>query len=118
MQVNQGGIGETSQVAAAGFFKFGACRFADDAGELNAPYAPDAFCLKSYCAGHIVISTELRAVPRDRIGGYDKRVIVFIPDIKAGGAPRGIVMDGGYAEQVMMPQQSLNTLVKIYSFQR
>jgi len=118
MQVNQGGIGETSQIAATGFFKISAFRFAYDAGELNAPDTPNAFCLKSYGPGHIVISPELRAVPRNRVGGYYKRVIVFIPGKKAGGAPGNIIADSGYAEQMMMPQQPLNALVKIYSFQR
>lgn len=118
MNFNQGGIGETSQVAAPGFFKIGTFRFAYDAGELNTTDTPYAFCLKSNGTGYIVISPELRAMPCNRVGGYDKSVVVFIPGIETGGAPRNIVTDSGYAQQMMMPKQALNTLVKFYSFQR
>lgn len=97
MQINQCGIGETPKIAAAGFFKIGALRFAYDAGELDTPDASDTVRLKSNGAGHIVISTELRAMPGNRIGGYDKGVVVFIPRIKAGGAPRNTVADSGNA---------------------
>lgn len=97
MQVNQGGIGETPKIAAACFFKVDALRFAYDAGELNTADASDTVRLKSNGTGHIVISTELRAVPCNRVGGNDKSVVVFIPHIKAGGAPRNIVADSGNA---------------------
>ncbi len=82
VNLNQGGIGKTSQIAAAGFFKISAFRFADYAGELDTPDAPDALRLKGYCTGDIVISPELGAMLCNRIGGYYKCVVVFIPGIK------------------------------------
>lgn len=97
MQVNQGGIGETPKIAAAGFLKIGAFRFAYDAGELDTPDASDTVRLKSNGTGHIVIRTELRAVSCNRVGGYHQSVVVFIPHIKTGCAPRNIVADSGDA---------------------
>ena len=62
------------------------------------------------------LAKEFRTVPRGRVGGDDKGVVLLIPGIETGCAPGPALADGGDAQQVMTPEQRLHSFVKFYSF--
>ena len=105
MQVRQRGVGEAKEIYFSGASQVFTFRFADGAGELGAPNAPDTHCFKGDGAGHLRVAAELRTVPCGRVGGDDQRVVLLIPGKETRCAPRSPLADGGDAQQVMAPQQ-------------
>jgi len=105
VQVGKEGIGKTSEIDMACTGECFTFRLSDCAGELCATDTADTFCLEGYGAGYGVVFAELRPVPGSRVGGDDQRIVLLVPGIEARGAPRSVVADGGYAQQVMPPQE-------------
>lgn len=112
VQICQGGVRESAEVDVFRTAKVFSSWFADDPCELCTADTADAHCLEGDCAGYLRIGAELRTVPRGRVCGYDKRVVLLIPGIETGCAPRPQLADGCDAQQVMTPEERLYSFVK------
>lgn len=113
----QGGVREPLEIYVFRLAKIITGGFADSSGELGAADPADAFRLQGNGTGNLRIDPELCTVPRCRVGGNYKCIILLVPCIEARGAPCSALTDGGYAQQVVTPEKRLYSFVQYFLFQ-